>query len=150
MTFVAGTEGFMAPEVFTTGATAASDVFSFGCTIAAVATAGDDPKLDALAIQMQAAAPGDRPSALEALRDPCFADIWAGRRAEEYACITCYGDEFPLSSGLFCTNRDGEPHFTCNECLGTHVLAASTADLGVLAACDARISCQDTECSCAP
>lgn len=144
----AGTEGFMAPEVFEHGATIASDVYSLGKTIAAVVTNGDDPALDALATRMHAEAPGDRPTARAALRDPCFSDIWSGRRGEVYECVVCTDEEeFTLSSGLLCTNRDGEPHFVCDKCLGRHARTASTAALGELAARDARISCPGYRCS---
>ena len=138
----------MAPEVFEHGATIASDIYSFGKTIAAVVTNGRSRTLDALATKMHAAAPGDRPTARAALRDPCFSDIWSGRRGEVYECVVCTADEeFTLRSGLLCTNRDGEPHFVCDECLGGHARAASTAPLGELAARDARISCPGDACS---
>jgi hypothetical protein len=147
----AGTEGFMAPEVLTTGAVTASDIFSFGRTISAVTTAGEDPSLDVLAANMQHRLPRKRPTAEDALHHACFAEIWGGRRAEQHECVVCE-DDFSIDEGLMCTAHVAH-HFICDECLGGHVRAGATADLGVIAQRDARMCCPgvaDEECASAP
>ena len=147
----AGTDGFMAPEVHTTGAVPASDIFSFGCTIAAVAVRGDDPSLDALAFAMTNENPDQRPVVEEALHHVCFADIWRGRRAEEHDCVMCYED-FPIGNGLLCTDH-ASPHFVCNKCLAGHVRGRATQSLSDIAKRNARICCPgaaEETCASAP
>ena len=135
-----GTEGFMAPELGVSPATAASDMYSFGRTLEAVV--GDDAAGQELVALLTADDPRRRPTAEEAIRHEYFSRAWAWTREQRRTCCICLDADVPLSTGIECTNTKGPvAHFVCSPCLAGHVREESAADLRLIAKRDARVFC---------
>ncbi|CAE8640238.1 unnamed protein product [Polarella glacialis] len=148
----AGTEGFAAPETLPPSckcATSASDMFSFGATMAAVGIlsgTGLTATAESLMALLCSADPVPRPSAAEARLHPCFAEVQAAALALPRRCCIC------LDAGFF--QADGEccgaaGHFVCRPCLGKHVAADATRDPLARKAREGRVGCPlaPRECS---
>ncbi|KAK3285799.1 hypothetical protein CYMTET_6609, partial [Cymbomonas tetramitiformis] len=122
---VRGTDGYMAPELASTGPTTATDMYAYGMTFAAVAPADGQrgAELQELLRGLTAEDPGMRPSAAEACRHPYFAGVWEWQRTQMRVCCvkvelsTCGGAQHSLSDGVECSNRGGPAHFVCGRCL---------------------------------
>ncbi|KAK3267648.1 hypothetical protein CYMTET_23812 [Cymbomonas tetramitiformis] len=125
---VRGTDGYMAPELASTGPTTATDMYAYGMTFAAVAPADGQrgAELQELLRGLTAEDPGMRPSAAEACRHPYFAGVWEWQRTQMRVCCvqvelsTCGGAQHSLSDGVECSNRGGPAHFVCGRCLAAH------------------------------
>ncbi|KAK3287229.1 hypothetical protein CYMTET_5252, partial [Cymbomonas tetramitiformis] len=125
---VRGTDGYMAPELASTGPTTATDMYACGMTFAAVAPADGQhgPELQELLRGLTAEDPGMRPSAAEACQHPYFAGVWEWQRTQMRVCCvkvelsTCGGAQHSLSDGVECSNRGGPAHFVCGRCLAAH------------------------------
>jgi len=144
MTQVGFTPGFAAPELLRTGASAASDLFALGATMAEVAV--PSPERDILLRRLQAPEPHLRPSAQQVLNDPYFAPVFAWARDERRTCCICLEDDVRLDEGLECCRSAGAPHFVCNSCLEGHVEAAVGAELRLRQASEGRVRCPGRPC----
>ncbi|KAK3259639.1 hypothetical protein CYMTET_31367 [Cymbomonas tetramitiformis] len=121
-------EGYMAPELASTGPTTATDMYAYGMTFAAVAPPDGqrEAELRELLRGLTAEDPGMRPSAAEACQHPYFAGVWEWQRTQMRVCCvkvelsTCGGAEHSLSDGVECSNRGGPAHFVCGRCLAAH------------------------------
>jgi len=147
MTQVGFTPGFAAPELLRTGASAASDIFALGATIAEVAPRSDER--DALVQRLQAPDPAPRPRAQQVLQDPFFAPVFAWARDERRTCCICLEDGIRLEDGLECGRNSGEPHFVCRQCLEQHVEASVSAELRLRQANEGRVCCPGRPCDAA-
>lgn len=148
MTQVGFTPGFAAPELLKTGASAASDLFALGATIAEVAPAGTER--DELLRKLQAADPAARPNAQQVLADPFFAPVFAWARDERRACCICLEDNVRLEEGIECGRTEGPGHFVCHTCLEQHVEVAVGAELRLRQATEGRVCCPGRPCDSAP
>mmetsp|Transcript_34870 Transcript_34870/g.80876 ORF Transcript_34870/g.80876 Transcript_34870/m.80876 type:complete len:631 (+) Transcript_34870:310-2202(+) len=147
MTQVGFTPGFAAPELLRTGASAASDIFALGATIAEVSPQCEGR--DNLLQRLQAVDPAVRPRAQEVLQDPFFAPVFAWARDERRSCCICLEDGIRLEEGLECGRMDGPPHFVCHQCLEQHVEAAVGAELRLRQANEGRVCCPGRPCDAA-
>eukprot|EP00413_Alexandrium_margalefii_P031013 CAMPEP_0204557642 /NCGR_PEP_ID=MMETSP0661-20131031/30471_1 /ASSEMBLY_ACC=CAM_ASM_000606 /TAXON_ID=109239 /ORGANISM="Alexandrium margalefi, Strain AMGDE01CS-322" /LENGTH=371 /DNA_ID=CAMNT_0051564779 /DNA_START=19 /DNA_END=1131 /DNA_ORIENTATION=+ len=147
MTQVGFTPGFAAPELLRTGASAASDIFALGATIAEVAPRSEER--DGLLQRLQASDAAARPKAQQVLQDPFFAPVFAWARDERRSCCICLDDGIPLEEGLECGRIDGDPHFVCRQCLEHHVEAAVSAELRLRQANEGRVCCPGRPCDAA-
>jgi len=148
MTQVGFTPGFAAPELLQTGASAATDIFALGATIAAVAPRTDER--DSLLRRLQAPEPAARPSAEQVVQDAFFAPVFAWTREQRRACCICLEDGIRLEEGLECGRADGQPHFVCSRCLEQHVGAVASAELRLRQANEGRACCPGRPCDSAP
>lgn len=147
MTQVGFTPGFAAPELLHSGASAASDLFALGATIAKTAPRSEER--DHLIGRLQAFHPGSRPSAQEVLQDPFFAPVFAWARDERRACCICLEDGIRLDTGLECSRSDGPPHFVCSQCLEHHVEVSVNTELRLRQANEGRVCCPGRPCDAA-
>ncbi|KAK3255561.1 hypothetical protein CYMTET_35261, partial [Cymbomonas tetramitiformis] len=150
---VCGTQGYLAPEMGTTGATPATDVFAFGATLEVVTSSPARRSSDLINLLhcLQAEDPARRPSAAEACQHPYFAEVWAWQHEQARLCCVrgalsaCGGAQHRLSAGVECTNRLSQgAHFVCDRCLTGHVRRESDKAGG-------RVGCpcaQDPETEC--
>ena len=120
------TAGFAAPELFHTGASPATDIYSLGATIAAVAADAAVPGAADASLLVQKLCSKDpkmRPKAFDTLGDPFFAPVFAWQRGQRRACClmvhdSCQGEACQLETGLECGNP---AHFMCADCLEGYV-----------------------------
>lgn len=147
MTQVGFTPGFAAPELLRTGASAASDIFALGATIAEVAPKSEER--DSLLQRLQAVDPAARPSAQQVLQDAFFAPVFAWARDERRSCCICLEEKIRLEEGIECGRTDGQPHFVCSQCLEQHVEAVVGAELRLRQANEGRVCCPGRPCDAA-
>lgn len=122
--------GFAAPELCSSGASPASDMFSFGVVVSQVTDSCKER--DDLVDLLRSSCPDMRPTAAQALRHELFVVIADWRRDETRKCCTMasalcdFGRrDCRLSQGLECA---GQPsHFVCKECLDVHVRSSAEA-----------------------
>lgn len=150
MTQVGYTQGYAAPELLRTGASAATDMYALGATLAEVTSRS--PERDRLLLQLQVPDPEARPTADQVLRDPFFTPAFEWVKDERRSCCICLEDGVHLEAGLECGRTDGQPHFVCAECLEGHVQATVGQELRLRQAAEGRVGCPGRPCdaSCYP
>ena len=123
----------MAPELGTSPATLASDMFAFGRTLQVATLHVHSTQVEDLLLRLTVDKPESRPTAEEAESHPYFVEFWAWRREKRCRCAICLDEDIPAEGGLECANPGG-PHFVCNGCLAKHVRNESQMELRLLAA----------------
>jgi len=146
-----GTYGFAAPETLPPSsqhATPASDMFSFGATIAAVGAHAELDGVADLADALRKKDPTARLSATEVRLHSCFSPVHSLALAKPARCRICLEDNFFEIDGIHCAAG----HFICNPCLAAHVAADGGRELHIRAAREGRVCCPlaPRECSAAP
>ena len=140
-THKAGSFGYVAPEIVRRGGNAsfASDMYSFGSTVRAVAA--PSPDMDAFTDLLMAERPEGRPTAVQAASHAFFTPTRAWKREQDtQICglvVACDGESIPVSSGVMCP--DG--HFCCNECLEQHMIAACADELQYRRIREGKVQC---------
>jgi hypothetical protein len=137
---IRGTEGFIAPELSSTGATKETDMFAFGATVKMVAE--DSSALVALLCSDE---PAQRPTAAATLRHEFFRPVYQWQRDERRRCCVfayCGGEPVALTNGVECSASAGA-HFVCRECFNTLVEKAATEDLRIIKKREGRLLCPE-------
>jgi len=143
--------GFASPDLLSTGASPATDVFAFGEVVRLVTK--QCPEQEALVQQLKAADPASRPTVAQMLQHPFFDAIWAWGKDETRQCCVMASESCDfgnaacrLSEGVECAGQ--RSHFICHGCFDKHVQALAEAPISARRSREGRIFCPKHPLEC--